>query len=132
MLIGLLEDDLAIQEMLRLVFESEGHSVAAYTNAENCLADLQVDSPQPAPFSPDLLVVDLRLSTSLPGTVVVERMRANPRLGSLPVILMTASNISDLQALARLNVTLLIKPFGIDEVVQLVNTLTSRRELNGK
>ncbi|HET8845670.1 MAG TPA: response regulator [Ktedonobacteraceae bacterium] len=130
MLIGLLEDDLAIQEMLRLVFESEGHAVTIYTNAENCLADLQVDNPQPGPFSPDLLVVDLRLSTSLPGTVVVERMRTNPRLASLPVILMTASTFSDRQELARLHVTLLAKPFDIDEVVQLVNKLTGQEELN--
>src|SRR5690348_14704656 len=99
--------------MLRLVFESEGHAVTIYTNAENCLTDLQVDNLQPGPFSPDLLVVDLRLSTSLPGTVVVERMRTNPRLASLPVILMTASTFSDRQELARLHVTLLAKPFDI-------------------
>ena len=111
--------------MLRLVFESEGHRVAIYANAEDCLADLHVDSPEPGPFSPDLLVVDLRLSTSLPGTAVVERMRVNPRLVSLPVILMTASSYSDLQELARLDVKLLSKPFDIEEVVQLINSLTS-------
>jgi CheY-like chemotaxis protein len=127
LLIGLLEDDLAIQEMLRLVLEGEGHTVAIYANAETCLADLCVDDPQPGPFSPDLLVVDLRLSTSLPGTVVVERMRANPRLADLPVILMTASTSINHQELKRLRVTLLNKPFDIDRVVSLVNTLTGNQ-----
>lgn len=124
MLIGLLEDDLAIQEMLRLVFEGEGHSIVAYANAEEYLADLQVDAPQAGDFSPDLLIVDLRLSTSMSGTKAVEKMRANPRLASLPVILMTASNFTDRQELERLNITLLPKPFDIDEVVQLANRLT--------
>jgi CheY-like chemotaxis protein len=124
LLIGLLEDDLAIQEMLRLVLEGEGHTVAIYANAETCLADLHADDPQPGPFSPDLLVVDLRLSTSLPGTAVVERMRANPRLSNLPVILMTASTSINHQELKRLRVALLNKPFDIDRVVELVNELT--------
>lgn len=124
MLIGLLEDDLAIREMLRLVFESEEHTVVVYTNAEDCLADLRVDSPQPGIFSPDLLVVDLRLSTSMSGTAAVELMRSNPRLVSLPVILMTASTFTDRQELVRLNVTLLTKPFDIDEVVRIANELT--------
>ncbi len=128
LLIGLLEDDLAIQEMLRLVFESEGHTVAIYANAEACLADLHVHDPQPGAFAPDLLVVDLRLSTSLPGTAVIEQMRANPRLAKLPVILMTASTFFNRKDLARLNITLLTKPFDIDEVMRLVNELTSHPE----
>lgn len=127
MLIGLLEDDMAIQELLRLVFEGEGHTVALYKNAEECLIDLHVDAPEPGPFSPDLLVVDLRLSTSMPGTAVVERMRANPRLAELPVILMTASTFVDRQELARLNITLLPKPFDIDKVMSLVDELTRKR-----
>ena len=128
MLIGLLEDDLAIQEMLRLVFEGEGYEVAVYGNAEECLTDLRVDDPQPGVLSPDLLVVDLRLSTSVLGTAVIELMRANPRLASLPVILMTASTSFDRQELDRLHVTLLIKPFDIDDVMKLVKELIGRTE----
>ena len=124
MLIGLLEDDLAIQEMLRLVFESEGYEVAIYASAEECLADLSVDDLQLGVFSPDLLVVDLRLATSVLGTDVIELMRVNPRLAPIPVILMTASPFFDRQELDRLHVTLLTKPFDIDEVMRLVKELT--------
>jgi DNA-binding response OmpR family regulator len=129
LLIGLLEDDLAIQEMLRLVFEGEGYTVAVYVNAQECLANLRVADPEPGAFSPDLLIVDLRLSTSLPGTAVIELIRSNSRLASLPVILMTASTSLDQQELDRLHVALLTKPFDIDEVVSLVRALTSRSEL---
>lgn len=126
MLIGLVDDDLAIREMLRLVFESEEHTVAIYASAEECLADLCVDDPLPGAFTPDLLIVDMRLPNSMPGTTAVERIRANPRLALLPVILMTASTTFDRQELKHLNITILTKPFDIDEVVQLVGRLTGR------
>ena len=129
MLIGLLEDDLAIQEMLRLVFQSEGHEVTIYADAEGCLASVNnVDQRSGASF-PDLLVVDLHLSKSASGVIVIEQIRANPCLESLPIILMTASPFLDKRELARLRVALLTKPFDIDDVVQLVDDLTGRAKL---
>ncbi len=127
MLIGLLEDDLAIQEMLRLVLECVGHEVILYATAEACLTALQVTEPTAGPFSPDLFIVDLRLPKSASGLEVIELIRANPRLSSLPIILMTASTFPDTQELERLHVALLTKPFDIDEVVRLVDKLTSQR-----
>ena len=123
MIIGLLEDDLAIQEMLRLVLQSEGYEVTIYANAEECLNDLRVDDSQPGPFSPDLLIIDLRLPKSTSGTAVIEQIRRNPRLATLPVILMTAATLSDLRDLERLRVRLLTKPFDIDEVIAVVGGL---------
>ena len=124
MLIGLLEDDLAIQEMLRLVLQSEGHELITFTLAEDCLTALHVDDPEPGAFSPDLLIVDLRLPKSTPGTAVIEQIRANPRLESLPIILMTASTLPDKQELERLRVTLVMKPFDIDNFLRIVDDLT--------
>lgn len=126
MLIGLLEDDLAIQEMLRLVFQSEGHKVAIYTDAQECLDSVNRSDPQSGDSSPDLLVVDLHLSKSASGATVIEQIRANPRLESLPIILMTASPFVDKRELARLRVALLTKPFDIDDITQLVDDLTGR------
>lgn len=126
MLIGLLEDDLAIQEMLRLLLDSAGHEVAVYASAEECLADLRVNDRGPGPYSPDLLIVDLRLAKAASGTAVIELIRANPRLCTLPIILMTASAFPDKQELERLHVKLLLKPFDIDDVMRLVDELTRR------
>jgi CheY-like chemotaxis protein len=123
--IGLLEDDLAIQEMLRLVLECVGHEVAVYETAEACLAALHITEQAPGLSAPDLLIADQRLPKSASGTAVIELMRANPRLKTLPIILMTASAFPDKRALARLHVTLLAKPFDIDDVVRLVDKLTS-------
>jgi CheY-like chemotaxis protein len=128
-LIGLLEDDLAIQEMLRLLFQSEGHKVSIYSTATDCLAYLQIDDFSPELASPDLLLVDLHLSQATSGAEVIERVRANPRLEHLPVILMTASAFMEKEELERLHATLLIKPFDIDTLMQLVNELTGGAHL---
>ena len=125
MLIGLLEDDLAIQEMLRLVLECVGHEVTIYGTAEECLAALHITEQTPGPLAPDLLIADLRLPKAASGTDVIALIRANPRLQALPIILMTASTFPDKQELARLHVTLLTKPFDIDNVVRLVDELTT-------
>ena len=84
-LIGLLEDDLAIQEMLRLLLQSEGHEVAIYASADECLADLRVDESQASCAAPDLVIIDLHLAKSISGMEVIERIRANPRLSGLPL-----------------------------------------------
>jgi two-component system, chemotaxis family, chemotaxis protein CheY len=124
--IGLLEDDLAIQEMVRLLLQSEGHEVTIYASAHDCLADVRIDDPYAGPMSLNLLLVDLRLSKSASGMSVIEQLRANPRLATLPIILMTASAAVDKRELERLQVALVMKPFDIDEILRLVNEAENR------
>ena len=123
MLIGLLEDDLAIQEMLRLLLQSEGYEVTAYASAEECLTRLRIDDAQSDVACPNLLMIDLHLAKAISGLVVIEQIRSNPRLKSLPIILMTASAFIDKQDLQRLHVTLLPKPFDIDEIIRIADEL---------
>lgn len=125
MFIGLLEDDLAIQEMLQLVLEGVGHEVAVYATAEVCLSALHITEQSPGFVIPDLFITDQRLPKAMSGTDIIELIRANPYLKTLPIILMTASAFPDKQELARLRVTLLVKPFDIDDVVRLVDKLTN-------
>jgi CheY-like chemotaxis protein len=122
-LIGLLEDDLAIQEMLRLLLQSEGYEVTAYASAEECLTHLRIDDAQSEVACPNLLMVDLHLAKGISGLVVIEQIRSNPRLTSLPIVLMTASAFIDKQDLQRLHVSLLLKPFDIDEIIRIAAEL---------
>ncbi|HEX4715453.1 MAG TPA: hypothetical protein VH164_11050, partial [Ktedonobacteraceae bacterium] len=68
LLIGLLEDDLAIQEMLRLLLRGEGYEVTIYASANDCLAGVRVDELQAGFVQPDLLLIDLHLAKSISGT----------------------------------------------------------------
>lgn len=120
MKIGLLEDDIAIQEMLTLVFQGEGYGITIYPTAKDCL-DALLQSEQGLPI--DLLIVDWRLAGSVPGTEVIRILRDNPLFVALPIILTTAATIHDTEELQDLHVALLQKPFAVDEIVNLTKRL---------
>ena len=122
MKIGLFEDDIAIQEMLTLVFQGEGYAITIYPTAKDCLdALLQPEQEQGLPI--DLLIVDWRLAGSMPGTEVIRILRDNPLFAALPIILTTAATIHDTVELQDLHVALLQKPFAVDEIVNLTKRL---------
>ncbi|WP_376797553.1 response regulator [Thermogemmatispora sp.] len=125
--ISLLEDDSAIQEMLQLVLQDEGYSVTIYPTAEACLNALQGATQNQAP-SPDLLIVDWLLPGLVSGIEVIQQVRSLPQYRSLPIILTTAATLTEPEdaQLQELQVTLLEKPFAIDEVVRLIRDLTQR------
>ena len=124
--IGLLEDDIAIQEMLLLVLQDEGHTVRKYLNADECFGDLGASSDMGnLPIPIDLLIVDWRLSGSISGTEVIQQLRDNPRFHRLPIILTTAATFNDPAALQHLHVSLLEKPFSVDEMLALIKLLAS-------
>ena len=121
--VGLLEDDVAIQEMLLLVLKDEGYTVTNYPNATECLRALtplteRVQSPI------DLLIIDWRLGGDISGTEVIQQIRQNTALHTLPIILTTAATFSDIQALKHLQVSLLEKPFSVDDMTLLIENLT--------
>ena len=120
MYIGLLEDDKAIQEMLRLVLQDEGYTVTLFANAEECLSNL-LPAEQEQPL--DLLIVDWRLSGSAPGTEVIRTLRSNASYQTLPIILTTAATFSNKEELEDLRVTLLEKPFAVDEIGRLIKSM---------
>lgn len=122
MRVGLLEDDIAIQEMVMLVLQDEGYLVEAYADAEACLDALTNTA---SGFEPvDLLIVDWRLNGTMSGFEVIKQMRGIPHLASLPIILTTAATFTDTEALRDLRVSLLEKPFSVDEIISLIKSVT--------
>lgn len=128
--VGLLEDDISIQEMLLLVFQDEGYTVTNYPDAEGCLEVLKRAGENGAPMPVDLMVVDWRLSGLMTGTEVIQQIRNNPYLNTLPIILTTAATFNDMTALQDLQVSLLQKPFAVDDMITLINNLTQPQSSN--
>lgn len=122
--ISLLEDDIAIQEMLQLVLQDEGFTISIYPTAEECLKALDVSEQEQRTLGIDLLIVDWRLPGLLSGIQVIQRVRAMAEFRSLPIILTTAATFHDTQELEGLQVILLEKPFAIDDMVTKIKTLT--------
>ncbi len=126
--VGLLEDDVAIQEMLLLVLEDEGYTVTNYPDAKECLRALtSITSREQSPI--DLLIIDWRLGGNTSGTEVIRKMRGNSALNTLPIILTTAATFNDIKVLQHLQVSLLEKPFSVDDMTQLIKNLTQARSV---
>ncbi len=124
MRVGLLEDDTAIQEMLLLVLEDEGYEAITFQNAQACLEALGIAQKIVLPVPIDIMIVDWRLNDAISGTEVIEQIRNQPHLQALPIILTTAATFSNTEKLQALQVVLLEKPFGVDDITSLVKQLT--------
>lgn len=125
MRVGLLEDEVAIQEMLLLMLQDEGYEVINFPDAEECLATLSNAVQQGTPLPIDLMIIDWRLGGPISGVEVIHHIQNVLYLDSLPIILTTAAAFSDTEELRDLHVTLLEKPFAIDEMVTLIKSLLS-------
>lgn len=123
MQIGLLEDDVAIQELLRLVLEDAKYTAITYPAADACLNALLDKEQGPVPI--DLLIVDLRLPRAVSGIEVIRQLRSDPRLSSLPIILTTAASFSDIEDVSDFHVNFLEKPFDVDDLVKMIEELTA-------
>ena len=125
MQVGLLEDDVAIQEMLRLLLEDEHYTVAIYPTADACLNALLAEEQKQLPVPIDLLIVDLRLPKAVSGIEVIRQIRSDRHLSSLPIILTTAASFSDIEDLSDLHVNFLEKPFDVDNLIKMIEELTA-------
>jgi CheY-like chemotaxis protein len=123
MRVGVLEDDLAIQEMLLLVLQDEGYSVLNFPSAEQCLEAFdkakQLDGASPV----DLMIIDWRLNGPMTGIEVIRYLRNTIQLTTLPIILTTAATYPDAEELQDLQVVLLEKPFSVDDMATLIKKI---------
>src|SRR5437660_12049428 len=126
MRVGLLEDEVAIQEMLLLMLQDEGYTVINFPDAEACLAILDDAVQQATPLPVDLMIIDWRLSGSISGVEVIRHIQNVFHLNSLPIILTTAAAITNTEELQDIYATLIEKPFAIDEMITLIKTMLSR------
>jgi len=76
------EDNAVNRELLRELLEMRGYAVVEACNGEEALR--MIDETQP-----DLVLLDIGMPV-LDGFAVARKIRENPRLGSLPVVAVTA------------------------------------------
>ncbi len=111
------EDDPSVRGLLQTLLVSEGYEVAT---ADDGLAGLVKASSQ----RPALILLDLMMP-DLGGVRVLEELRGDPALSSVPVIVVTGKvdTIAGLQhVLGPANV--FAKPFGVAELLARVDEIT--------
>jgi CheY-like chemotaxis protein len=122
----LAEDDFELRRMVASLLSADGYEVIEVADGEQLLNYLASTKRQHGQLEdPDLIISDICMP-QLDGLQVLERLRRADV--STPVVLMTAfanHNISE-QADALGAVTLLSKPFEIDDLRMIVLNLSPR------
>jgi DNA-binding response OmpR family regulator len=117
MRVMIVEDEPNIVESLSFVFSREGWQVAAALDGETAIERLLSEPP-------DVLVLDVMLPP-LNGFEVLKRLRSEPSLKHLPVLVLTAKGQEkDLHTALRLGADAFVtKPFSNRDIVQQVREL---------
>lgn len=111
------DDDLAVAKVLQALLSARGYRVEVAHDGRAVLERLARDP------LPDLVVLDYAMP-ELDGQEVLRRMRADPRLEAVPVLLATASDIT-LDQVRRVS-GLLRKPYPLDVLLAMIARLLAR------
>ncbi|HVB11375.1 MAG TPA: response regulator [Bacillota bacterium] len=118
----LIEDQPALRHLVAEVLREEGHDVLMADDGSSGLAMLDLDAP------PDLVLMDLFMPR-VGGRAILAHLRGDPRLRSVPVVLMTGAMYDPADFPPRGSYqALLKKPFDLDELTGAVRACLTSAE----
>ena len=120
------EDDKTTGDLLAsAINDQRGYQALTVANGDDALEAL-------GRIDPDLLLLDIRMP-GMSGLDVYDRVRADPRFRSLPIVFETGTGREHAAELrARGIATYIKKPFDLDELVRFVKRLVPPRNDNPK
>lgn len=117
--IVVIEDDFALQDLYRLLFESEGYTVTISPTTYEDLSTL-------VELHPGLIILDLVIGRKQDGWPFIQLLKSSPLTAHIPIIIATAS--ADIEqegeeANQIKGIPVIFKPFSIDAILSLVRQL---------
>ena len=106
----IVDDEVAIVEALQDVLSSEGYEVDTAFNGAEGLKRMGQQRP-------DLVLLDMMMPV-MDGRELLHRMRQEPQLQAIPVIVMSAGRISEEER--RISSRFLAKPFELDVLLATI------------
>lgn len=116
------DDDDDMRFILRLLLERSGYQVADAANGVAALVSIKA-------MRPDVLVTDLRMPV-MDGAELTQRIRMDPKLSDLPIIIITAYAV--LPETVELADDVIPKPFAPERVVDSVARLIGGRRASDR
>ena len=96
----LVEDEEDIRNIVKVMFQVWGYSVIEFSNGNDAVAYIEsVDKGEQKGELPALLLSDIRMPGPN-GNEIANRMRRSEKLGKIPIILMTAYQLSESEQMA--------------------------------
>jgi DNA-binding response OmpR family regulator len=120
MRILLVDDDINLTELLKLVFESRGFGVTIADSGEETLEILQNELPE-------AILLDLMMP-GISGLEVCKRIRSDPRTSNIPVIVLTAKTGPESRTeLMEAGATdYLVKPIMPNDLINRIQEIVTR------
>lgn len=95
----LVEDETDIRNVVKVMFQVWGHSVLEFANGRDAVAFIDsVDNNTFGGELPEFLLSDIRMPGPN-GNEIARRMRQSEKLGNIPIMLMTAFQLSESEQL---------------------------------
>lgn len=79
----IIDDDIDLVEVLRIVLEKHGYNVIDAQDGERGFALIGREKP-------DLVILDVMMRTEDEGFVIAEKIRSMPEIANIPIIMLTA------------------------------------------
>ena len=112
----IVDDEFGLADIAADLLRDVGYDVVVAINGKSGLASL---TARPM----DLVIVDLMMPV-MDGPEMIRRMKADPALANIPVILMTA--LPEASQGSTLADAMLLKPFGLVELLRTMDRLLKR------
>ena len=115
----IVDDDIDITNLMQMLVSMEGHQPTTVNDSTKALE--VADSVQP-----DLITLDLMMP-GLTGFELCEILHNDPKFTNTPIVIVSAKDDPESRerALRMGAMDYLTKPFGVDEFIGKINTLTS-------
>lgn len=111
------DDEPGIVDVLIAVLEDAGHRASGAANGQEGLSRLKSGLP-------DLMVLDVEMPV-LDGEATLRALKSDPRLSSLPVLMMSGIPESMVKRRCRGYDAFLRKPFSLDELLETVDAIVN-------
>ncbi len=114
----MVDDSPTVVEAAYDELNEKGYEVEIAYNGMEALEMLEL-------FIPDIIIMDIEMP-KLKGYEAAEQIRKNPKLCKIPLIALTGVSPQTLGDKAKYFDAYLVKPFGFEEMIQLVDKLLNR------
>lgn len=111
----IVDDEFGLAEVLAEMLAELGHEVDLAINGQSALEHI-------AAVRPDLILADVMMPI-MDGPALLRRIRADPAIADIPVVLMTAIPRSIPATVTGMHQGLLVKPFSPDELFAVIAPL---------
>jgi CheY-like chemotaxis protein len=119
------DDEYALIEVLTDLLEEAGYRVVSAANGKDGLARLVKENP-------DLVITDFMMPIA-DGLEFVRGMRALPAFRAVPVVMISASDGTEILKNRRLKLSAFLgKPFQVDELMRVIEKLIGEGDVKKK